>query len=163
GRLFECLFACNVVVVATSNFVPHELYKNGLQRERFEPFIALLEKRLDCTGLDGPTDYRLRRLTGRPVYRSPLGAEATASLDRACHAPGAPMAIPVLGRALAVPRFAHGVARFAFADLCEKPLGAPDYLALAARVHTVMIEAVPILSPANHNEARRFITLIDAL
>ncbi|MBV8167628.1 MAG: AFG1 family ATPase [Alphaproteobacteria bacterium] len=168
GRLFECLLACGVVVVATSNFPPGELYKNGLQRERFEPFIALIEQRLDLVGLDGPTDYRLRRLTGRPVYFSPLGAEATAALERAWadltdEAPGAPLDIPLLGRALHVPRFAHGVARFSFADLCEKPLGAPDYLALAARVDTVMIDDVPLLSPANHNEARRFITLIDAL
>jgi cell division protein ZapE len=168
GRLFECLFAGGVVVVATSNFAPAELYKNGLQRERFEPFIALIEKRLDLIGLDGPTDYRLRRLTGRPVYFSPLGHESKAALDRAWadltdDSPGAAIAIPVLGRTLAVPRFAHGVARFSFADLCEKPLGAADYLALAARADTVMIDDVPILSPANHNEARRFITLIDAL
>src|SRR3954464_796063 len=117
GRLFECLFAGGGGVGAPSNFVPSELYKNGLQRERFEPFIALLEKRLDLIGLDGPNDYRLRRLTGRPVYFSPLGPDATAALDRAWadltdDAAGAAIAIPVLGRTLAVPRFAHGVARF---------------------------------------------------
>ena len=168
GRLFECLFTNGVVVVATSNFPPDELYKNGLQRERFEPFIALIEQRLEIVGLDGPTDYRLRRLAGRPVFFSPLGPEATAALDRAWRdltddAPGVPLGIPVLGRTLGVPRFAQGVARFTFADLCEKPLGAPDYLALSARVHTVMIDEVPTLSPARHNEARRFITLIDTL
>jgi cell division protein ZapE len=168
GRLFEILLNSGVVVVATSNFVPADLYKNGLQRERFEPFIAMIEQRLDVVSLDGPTDYRLMRLAGRPVYFSPLGPQATAELDRAWHdltddAEGRPLDIPVLGRTLAVPRFAHGVARFTFADLCVKPLGAPDYLALAARVHTVMIDDVGTLTAAKHNEARRFITLIDTL
>ena len=168
GRLFECLLAAGVVVVATSNFAPSGLYKNGLQRERFEPFIELIERRLDLIGLDGPTDYRLRRLLGRPVFFSPLGEEARADMDRAWidltdDSTGGPLTIPVLGRALFVPQFAQGVARFTFAELCEQPLGAPDYLALAGRVHTVIIDDVPILSPARHNEARRFITLIDAL
>lgn len=168
GRLFEILLASGVVVVATSNFLPRELYKNGLQRERFEPFIAMLERSLDVLGLDGPTDYRLMRLAGRPVYFSPLGAEATAGLDQAWRdltddSAGRVLPIAVLGRTLVVPRFAHGVARFGFADLCEKPLGASDYLALTARAHTVIIDDVPILTPERHNEARRFITLIDTL
>lgn len=168
GRLFQALFDEGVVVVATSNFAPKELYKDGLQRDRFEPFIAMIESRLEVMTLDGPTDYRLARLAGRPVYHVPLGTEADRAMDAAWddltdESPGQPAEVSVHGRRVAVPRAAHGVARFGFGDLCAKPLGASDYLALAGRYHTIMIDRVPLLGPANHNEARRFITLVDAL
>ncbi len=168
GRLFEALFEQGVVVVATSNFAPDDLYKDGLQRDRFAPFIELLKERLDVVTLNGPRDYRLARLAGRPVYYSPLGADATHELDRAWDdltdgASGTAESVTVLGRSVPVPRAAKGVARFGFDDLCDKPLAASDYLALAKHYHTLLIDNVPLLDPAAHNSARRFITLIDAL
>ncbi len=168
GRLFQALFDQGVVVVATSNFPPRLLYKDGLHRDRFEPFIALIEQRLDVLTLDGPTDYRRIRRAGLPVYYSPLGAEATAQLDRAFAdltdgAPGETQSLTIKARKLSVPCAARGVARFTFMDLCGKPLGSLDYLALAGVYHTLILDRVPLLGPDNHNEARRFITLIDAL
>jgi cell division protein ZapE len=168
GRLFQTLFDQGVIVVATSNFAPKDLYKDGLQRDRFEPFIAEIESRLDVVALDGPRDYRLARLAGRPVYYAPLGPAAAQALDQAWNdltgdMPGEPDAVTVAGRSVPVPRAAGDVARFSFADLCERPLGASDYLALAKRYRTLLIDDVPLLVPARHNEARRFITLIDAL
>jgi cell division protein ZapE len=168
GRLFAAMFDRGVVVVATSNTAPDDLYAGGLQRDRFLPFIDVLKARLDILMLDGGTDYRLDRLKGRPVYHVPLGAAATAALDRAFGdltdgAAGRAETLHVQGRNLEVPRAARGVARFAFAELCERPLGAADYLALARHYHTLIVDGIPCLGAEQRNEARRFITLIDAL
>ncbi len=168
GRLFEALFAAGVVVIATSNTAPAELYAGGLQRELFVPFIALLEARLDLLHLDGGIDYRLARVAGRPVYHTPLGAKASAALDRAFldltdTAHGRPVSLEIGGRTLVVPRAARGVARFAFAELCGTALGAADYLALAEHFHTLVLDGIPRMSREQRNEAHRFSTLIDAL
>lgn len=168
GRLFQALFDRGLVMVATSNFPPGMLYKDGLHRDRFEPFIALLEQTVETLTLDGPRDYRRLRRLGEPVYFAPLGPDTSRALDAAFldltdEKRGQPDSISVHGRTVPVPQAARGVARFNFDDLCAKPLGASDYLALAQKYHTVILDHVPLLSPANHNEARRFITLIDAL
>jgi len=168
GRLFAALFDRGVVVVATSNTAPDDLYAGGLQRDRFLPFIAVLKARLDILMLDGGTDYRLERLKGRPVYYVPPGAAASAALDRAFAdltdgAAGRAETLRVQGRTLDVPLAARGVARFAFAELCDRPLGAADYLALARRYHTLIVDDIPRLGAEDRNQARRFITLIDTL
>ncbi len=168
GRLFESLFAEGVVVVATSNWPPDRLYEDGLNRARFLPFIDLLKERLEIVALDGPVDYRLERLRDLPVYHYPLGPEATAALDGIFKALAegvepAPAELEVGLRRLQVPMAAGGVARFGFADLCAQPLGAADYLAIARRYHSVVLDGVPLLTPDRRNEARRFMTLIDAL
>jgi cell division protein ZapE len=168
SRLFAALFDLGVVVVATSNCAPGDLYKDGLQRERFLPFVDLLMERLDILELDGAVDYRRDRIKGMTVYHQPLGADATAALAAAFarltdDAAGAPTTLVVQGRALAVPQAAAGVACFHFADLCEQPLGAADYIAVATHFHTLIVGDVPRLMPDQRNEARRFMTLIDAL
>ena len=168
GRLFEALLARDVVVVATSNTPPADLYRNGLQRERFLPFIDMLQQRLRVLELAGDGDHRLARLRGRQVYHAPLGPAAEAELDRAFRdltdlERGAADTVSVRGREVAVPEAARGVARFHFDDLCRQPLGAGDYLVLAARFHTFILAGVPAMRPEDRNEARRFINLIDAL
>lgn len=167
-RLFTVFFDPGMVVVATSNSAPDELYEHGLQRERFLPFIALLKKKLYVLELDSDRDYRLARLQGKPVYHRPLGAAAHAALEHAFAeltdgAAGESTTLIVNRRTLAVPRAARGVAWFAFADLCTKPLGAADYLAIAERFPAVILEGIPRLSPQQRNEARRFNILIDTL
>ena len=167
-RLFTALFDAGVVVVATSNLPPRDLYKDGLQRESFLPFIDLLCERLDILEMAGGMDYRLARLKGLSVYHTPLGPAAEAALNEAFRrltddAAGAPMTLDVQGRRLTIPLAAHGVARFTFAELCERPLGAADYIALAAHFHTLILSGIPILSPARRDEAKRFLILIDAL
>jgi cell division protein ZapE len=167
-RLFRALFDAGVVVVATSNRAPDELYEHGLQRERFLPFIALLKQKLYVLELDSGRDYRLARLSGKPVYHHPLGEAAHDALEHAFAeltdgAPGASATLTVKGRPLVVPRTARGVAWFAFADLCANPLGAADYLAIAERFAAVIVEGIPRLSPQQRNEARRFNILIDTL
>jgi cell division protein ZapE len=157
-----------VVVVATSNPPPDELYKDGLQRELFLPSIALIRERLDLLQLDGGVDHRLARLKGMTVYHVPPGPAADTALDRAFAeltdgAAGAPATLRVQGRTLVVPCAARGVARFDFVALCEAALGAADYLALSTHYHTLILSNVPVLSPELRNEARRFATLIDAL
>ncbi len=167
-RLFRALFAAGVVVVATSNRAPDELYEHGLQRERFLPFIALLKQKLFVLELDSGRDYRLARLHGKPVYHHPLGEAAHDALEHAFAeltdgASGATATLTVKGRPLAVPRAARGVAWFAFEDLCANPLGAADYLAIADRFAAVIVEGIPRLSSQERNEARRFNILIDTL
>jgi cell division protein ZapE len=167
-RLFTALFDAGVVVVATSNRAPDELYERGLQRERFLPFIALLKKRLYVLELDSGRDWRLARLHGRRVYHYPLGQAAHGELERAFaemtdDAPGQSMSLIVKGRSLAVPRAARNVAWFGFADLCANPLAAADYLAIAERFSAVIIEGIPRLTAAQRNEARRFNILVDTL
>jgi cell division protein ZapE len=167
-RLFRTLFDAGVVVVATSNRAPDELYEHGLQRERFLPFIALLKQKLYVLELDSGRDYRLARLHGKPVYYCPLDEAAHDALEHAFaeltdEAPGIRATLTVKGRPLAVPRAARGVAWFAFEDLCANPLGAADYLAVAERFAAVIVEGIPRLSPQQRNEARRFNILIDTL
>ena len=168
GRLFEKLFEEGVVVVATSNRHPDDLYRDGINRQLFLPFIELFKTRLDVFELNGGVDHRLRQLEAAPVYYTPLGPEADAAMEAAwarLTQGAAPMscAIPVNGRQLEVPREAAGVARFTFEELCARPLGAADYLALAERFHTIMIDRTPVMGPDKRNEAKRFVTLIDAL
>ncbi|MCX5581083.1 cell division protein ZapE [Kaistia terrae] len=168
GRLFTQLFAKGVVLVATSNVDPDDLYRGGLNRNHFLPFIALLKQRVEVVRLAARTDYRQEKVDRAPVYLTPLGPDADAALDsawlqltRTSH--GEPSTLSVLGRDVVVPQMVDGVARFDFADLCDKPLGASDYLAIAHAFHTVIIDHVPVMSDARRNEAKRFITLIDAL
>lgn len=168
GRLFEQLFARGVVIVATSNTAPERLYEGGLNRQLFLPFIAEIKERLDIVELDGGVDYRLQRLSGLNIYLQPLGAEADAAMDAAWRRltdskRGAAQTLRVLGRALTIPQAAKGVARFTFGDLCAKPLAAADYLAIAHNFHTVLLDHIPKLEPAQRNEARRFVVLIDTL
>lgn len=169
GRLFAVLFERGVVVVATSNAHPEELYKNGLNRQLFLPFIDLIEDHMDIVELASGKDFRLEKLTGRPLYYSPADSSAQSELDghwiRLTGRPptSAPLDLEILGRNVRVPMAANGVARFDFDDLCVKPLGPRDYLQIAREFHTVIIDRIPILGPDKRNEARRFINLIDAL
>jgi len=166
GRLFEALFAAGVVVVATSNRAPDDLYKDGLQRERFLPFIEMLKTELDVLELDNGRDYRLSRLIGRPVYYWPNDAKAAAAIEEiftelSDDVRPEPMVIEVKKRSVKVPRQACGVAFFTFMELCGQPLGAGDYLAIAAAFESVVLADIPLLTPELRNEARRFNTLID--
>jgi cell division protein ZapE len=168
GRLFERLFAADVVMVATSNRVPDDLYKHGLNRERFLPFIAMIKDKLDVVTVAGPRDYRLERLMAAPVYYAPLGPAADDAIEQAwtrltLGASPHTLTLDVGGRALQVERQAAGVAWFSFDELCARPLGPADYLEIAERFHTVLLEGVPRMSPKLREEAARFRTLIDAL
>jgi cell division protein ZapE len=168
GRLFTALLAAGVVVVTTSNVAPDDLYKDGLNRALFLPFIALLKERLEIVELTARADYRLEKLKRAPVYYTPLGPNADAALDAAFlaltgHKHGEPARIEILGRHLDAPQAIDGVARFDFDALCRRPLGSTDYLKIAQRFHTIIIDRIPRLSESERNEARRFITLIDAL
>jgi len=168
GRLFKVMFEAEVVVIATSNAAPHELYRNGLNRQLFLPFIGLIEQFMVVHELEAAKDYRLSKLAGEPLYFQPADAPARAQIDRLWQrltggqAP-MPVDLTVKGRTLHVPASAMGVARFGFGDLCEKPLGSLDYLHVAHAFHTVIIEDIPILTPNRRDVARRFINLIDTL
>ena len=167
GRLFEMLFAAGVCVVTTSNRTPDDLYKNGLNRQLFLPFIEILKSTLEVRELASPNDHRQGRLTGTQVYFTPANAEASRAIDAIWRdltgGAAEPLRIAVKGRELLVPAFRDGVGRAAFWDLCGKMLGPADYLALAQAVRVLIIEDVPRLSRSNFNEAKRFVTLIDAL
>lgn len=168
GRLFTQLFERGVIVVATSNVEPVNLYRDGLNRQLFLPFIGMLQSKVEVLHLDSPTDYRLEKLAGAPVYVTPLGGQADTEMnriwDRLTHGmkPHADE-LENKGRKIPVPQVASGAARFSFEDLCAKPLGASDYLRIASAYSTVFLDNVPVMSKARRNEAKRFITLIDAL
>lgn len=167
GRLFEKLFEAGIVVITTSNRPPEDLYKDGLNRALFLPFIDLISSRLDVVELQSPTDYRQHRLTGAQVYFQPA-ASAKGEInaiwaDLTGGAGGAPLRLPVNGREIELPRFANGVGRASFWELCAKPLGPADFLAIAKAVRVLILEDIPQLSSYNYNEAKRFVILIDAL
>jgi cell division protein ZapE len=168
NRLFATLFAAGTVVVVTSNSHPRNLYKEGRNRDLFLPFIGLVEENMEVLQLEAARDFRLSQLGDSQLYFSPLGPSATAAMDdlwrrltlgEPCRA----AALTVLGRELSVPRASFGAARFSFAELCEKPLGAADYLALARHYHTIFVDDIPVMGRDMRNEARRFITFIDTI
>jgi cell division protein ZapE len=166
GRLFTALFENQVVVVTTSNAHPSELYKNGLNRPLFLPFIDLIERNMQILELAAAKDFRLQKLAGKPLYFTPADARATAEMHRLwTELTGgqatAPVTLTVKGRKLVVPQAAMGVARFSFEELCGQPLGTIDYLALAHKFHTLFLDHVPVLT--RRDVARRFINLIDTL
>jgi cell division protein ZapE len=168
GRLFTRLFELGVVMVATSNIAPSGLYKDGLNRALFLPFIALLQQQCEVVRLDARTDFRLEKLTGVAAWYVPPDDTAKAALDRAwdqiaAGAEGAHYEIKVMGHIVKVPQAARGVARFSFADLCARPLAASDYLRIAHEFHTLIIDDIPVMDFARRNEAKRFIILIDTL
>ncbi len=168
NRLFASLFAAGTIVVVTSNAHPRDLYKDGLNRDLFQPFIDLVEENMELLQLAAARDYRLEQLGNRSLYFFPLGQAADASMDDLWSRltfgePSRCETLNVQGHALAVPGASFGAARFAFADLFEKPLGAADYIALARHYHTIFVGGIPIMGPEHRNEARRFITFIDTL
>lgn len=168
GRLFQALFANGVVVVATSNVAPDNLYRDGLNRALFLPFIAMLGERMEVLKLDSRTDFRLEKLTASEIWLTPDDAAARARLDDMFRAlagveKGAPETVSVFGRKVVVPEAAHLVARFAYADLCEAALGASDFVEIARAYQTLIVSGVPRLNREKRNEAKRFIVLIDAL
>jgi len=168
GRLFTAIFKYDVAVIATSNWPPDKLYEGGLQRDLFLPFITLVKERMAVVEVNGGTDYRLQCLTDTGVYFSPLGIAARKQADAAFHrlidgVQPYKETLTVKGRSIEVPEVARGVARFTFAQLCERPMGAEDYLMIARNYHTVFLEDVPRLKYDRRNEAKRLMTLIDAL
>jgi cell division protein ZapE len=168
GRLFARLFELGTVVVATSNVAPDDLYKGGLNRALFLPFIAQIEEHMSVVRLDARTDFRLEKLAGVKMWLVPADAAAATALEKAWakmtgKAPCRPRDISIKGRTLHVPCSANGVARFSFAELCEQPLAASDYLRLARDYHTIMIDRIPVMDYGERNAAKRFITLIDTL
>ncbi|MCD2182399.1 cell division protein ZapE [Rhizobium sp. GN54] len=168
SRLFSELFARGCILVATSNVEPDNLYKDGLNRGLFLPFVDLLKKHVDIVALDSGTDYRLEKDEGLPVFRYPLGAEADQAMDKAWARETAgnevkPATIAFRGREIAVPAAAGRAARFSFADLCEKPMGAADYLAVLKRYDTIFLDHIPFLGPDRRNETKRFINLVDTI
>ncbi|MDT0575523.1 cell division protein ZapE [Croceicoccus sp. F390] len=174
SRLFTALMDQGVTIVTTSNRPPGDLYKDGLNREHFLPFVELIRQRLEVIALNGPVDYRLQRLGGMDMWHYPLGEEATDKArdaffrltdyppEDADNVSGTDLAVSN-GRTIWVPKSLKGVAAFSFKRLCEQPRGAADYLAIARNYHTVIIVGIPQLGPDSRNEAARFVTLIDAL
>jgi cell division protein ZapE len=168
GRLFAQLFERGVVVVATSNVPPQELYKDGLNRALFVPFIGMLEAHMEIVRLSSRADFRLEKLAGKPVWYMPADAAADAALDDAWRRltagnGGLPQELALKGRTLHVPRAAMGVARFSFHDLCEQPLAASDYLRIAREYHTIVLDHIAVMTFDNRNTAKRFIILVDTL
>jgi len=168
GRLFQHLFELGVVVVATSNVAPSELYQDGLNRALFLPFIAIIEEHMEVVQLNARADFRLEKLGGAPVWYVPADGAAEAALDEAWrrltagHA-GEPQDLLVKGRSLRVPRAAMGVARFSFHDLCQQPLAGADYLKIAREYHTIVLDHIAVMDYERRNEAKRFIILIDTI
>ena len=168
GRLFDALFEKRVVLAITSNRAPEDLYKNGINRQLFTPFIDILRERCEVVETAGARDFRLDRMAGARVWFASLDDAARSGFetlwsDLKGGEPEEPAALPVLGRQVRVQRTVGGMARASFNELCGSPLGPQDYLAVARRFHTLFLSDVPTLSPANHHEARRLVTLIDAL
>jgi cell division protein ZapE len=168
GRLFRQLLENGVVVVATSNVAPDDLYRDGLNRALFLPFIALIAERMEVVRLAARTDFRLEKLVDAPVWYVPADAAARAALDAAWRRltaghPASARELRVKGHVFRVPCAAMGVARFSFADLCAQPLGAEDYLRIAREFHTIVLDRIPVMSDDQRNEAKRFIALIDTL
>lgn len=172
GRLFEKLFDLGVVIVATSNVAPEDLYKGGLNRALFLPFIAMIQQHMDVVRIESPTDYRMEKLGGVRIWYVPGPEHSPAEVDREVEKVwhriagadgGAPAKVTSSGRVIPVPRAGGGAARFSFEDLCGQPLGASDYLRLARTYHTLVIDHIPQLDQDRRNEAKRFITLIDEL
>ena len=167
GRLFEQLFAAGVTIITTSNRVPDDLYKDGLNRQLFLPFISLIKEHLEVYELNSKQDYRQGRLAGVKAYFSPDNSESRAALREVwqdfSHGKGTPLILRVKGRDVELPGYFNGVARATFYDLCGRMLGPADYLAIAEAVRVLVIEGIPQLGRSNFNEAKRFVTLIDAL
>ncbi|MBD9374825.1 cell division protein ZapE [Rhizobium sp. ARZ01] len=168
SRLFGELFQRGCILVATSNVEPDNLYKDGLNRGLFLPFVDLLKKYVDIVALDSQTDYRLEKDEGLPVFRYPLGPDADKAMDKAWQRETAgkeilPTSISFRGRKIPVPAAAGRVVRFSFSDLCEKPHGAADYLAILERYDTIFLDHIPLLGPERRNETKRFINLVDTI
>ena len=168
SRLFERLFERGVVMVATSNVPPDDLYREGLNRPLFLPFVKLLKEKCDTVNLAARTDYRLEKLSGTQMWHVPADREAQQQIDEiwrklAGRSGGAPCDLSYRGRTIHVPFAGNGAARFDFTDLCHQPLGAADFVQIAHNFHTVVVEDIPVMSPEQRNEAKRFILLIDAL
>ena len=168
SRLFDAIWEEGCTVVATSNRAPDDLYRNGLNRQLFLPFIESLKRHMEVDEFEGGPDHRLRALTAAPVYYTPLGPETEAAMDAAWQrltgeAEAKETVLRVQGRDLRLRRTAAGVARAGFKRLCEEPLGSADYLGLAQSFQTLMLENVPVMGPADRNAAKRFVTLVDAL
>lgn len=168
GRLFEALFARGVVVVATSNTAPQDLFKGKPGRDAFLPFIALIQSRVEVLHLESAQDYRRERIRGMPTWHHPLDGRSERALDAAFleltgTARGTPTSLQVLGRPVPIAEAARGVARLDFDAVCGQALGPADYLAIATHFHTLVLDGIPRLGPENFDRARRFITLVDAL
>lgn len=168
GRLLSGIIEGGTVVVATSNHPPEDLYKDGLQRQLFLPLVALLRERTEVVRLGGSIDHRLNRLIGADLYLTPLGPATTEAMDAlfATLSDGArptPLRLPLQGRSVEVPRAARDTARFTFDEICGRPLGAADHIAIASRFRAVLVDDVPMLTEELRNEAKRLITLVDVL
>jgi cell division protein ZapE len=168
GRLFTALFAHGVVVVSTSNVAPDDLYKGGLNRALFLPFVELLKENMEVAHLDARTDFRLEKLGETPVYFVPADKTARKNLDSLFarltgNATAKPVRLMVQGHPVEVPAQAMGVARLSYADVCQRPLGAADYIALARAYHTIMVDGIPEIAPDRRDEAKRLINLVDIL
>ena len=167
GRLFKALFVHGVVIVATSNVEPVDLYREGLNRQLFLPSIDLLMQHMEVVHLESASDYRMEKIAGQTTFHVPADETARAALSVTFaaltgHAKGRPASIEILGRAVAVPEARGSVARFSFKDLCDRPLGAQDYLAIARTYRSVIVDEIPIIKASQRNEAKRFIIMIDS-